>query len=136
MASSPLHDDLPAAALRRAVRRLGTPQPGVPLAELVRLGWSLRGRVATLELRSTRAIGVPVIVLQPAVEPAPQPLPGLSRREREVAALIARGCRNAEIARRLAISVATVKDHVHRILAKTGMGSRTEVAAALARAGL
>jgi DNA-binding NarL/FixJ family response regulator len=54
----------------------------------------------------------------------------LTDREREVAALVARGLRNAEIARELFISTATVKDHVHRILRKTRLSSRTAVAAA------
>lgn len=54
----------------------------------------------------------------------------LTPREREVAALVARGLRNAEIARALVISTATVKDHVHRILRKTGLTSRAAVAAA------
>lgn len=65
------------------------------------------------------------------------PLPGgaaafapLSPREREVAALIAAGRSNAEIAAALVIAVATVKDHVHSILAKTGLRTRAAVAAA------
>jgi DNA-binding NarL/FixJ family response regulator len=60
----------------------------------------------------------------------PSAFAGLTPREREVAALIARGLRNAEIARELVISTATVKDHVHRILRKTGFTSRAAVAAA------
>jgi DNA-binding NarL/FixJ family response regulator len=54
----------------------------------------------------------------------------LTDREREVAALVAQGLRNAEIARELFISTATVKDHVHRVLRKTRLSSRTAVAAA------
>ena len=54
----------------------------------------------------------------------------LSDREREVAALVAAGNSNQEIARRLVVTVGTVKDHVHRILAKTGLDSRAKVAAA------
>jgi DNA-binding NarL/FixJ family response regulator len=56
----------------------------------------------------------------------------LTPREREVAALVARGMRNAEIAAALFISTATVKDHVHRILRKTGLDTRAAVAAAWA----
>ena len=42
----------------------------------------------------------------------------LTDREREVALAIARGCANAEIAAELYMSVATVKAHVTRLLAK------------------
>ena len=52
----------------------------------------------------------------------------LTRREREVAALIAEGCSNGEIARRLYISTKTASVHVSNILMKLGMSSRTEVA--------
>lgn len=54
----------------------------------------------------------------------------LSPREREVAELIAAGFRNAEIAERLYISVATVKDYLHGVLTKTKLGGRSAVIAA------
>jgi non-specific serine/threonine protein kinase len=54
----------------------------------------------------------------------------LSRREHEVAALVANGLSNKQIAGRLFISLATVKDHVHRILKKTNLPNRAAVAAA------
>ena len=54
----------------------------------------------------------------------------LTPREREVAALIADGRQNKEIAATLVITLATVKDHVHRILEKTQLRSRAAVAAA------
>src|SRR5262249_13239204 len=53
----------------------------------------------------------------------------ISRREREVLELIRQGLTNAEIARALFISQATVKVHVGHILEKTGTRSRTEAAA-------
>jgi DNA-binding NarL/FixJ family response regulator len=52
----------------------------------------------------------------------------LTAREREVAAALARGLTNRQIARELFLSVATVKDHVHHILAKTGLPNRAAVA--------
>lgn len=55
----------------------------------------------------------------------------LTRREREIAALIAEGLLNKQIARRLSIEQATVKNHVHNILAKLGASRRDEVAALL-----
>ena len=60
----------------------------------------------------------------------------LSEREREVLALIARGCTNREIAARLVISEATTKTHVSRVLAKLGLRSRMQAAVAARTAGL
>jgi DNA-binding CsgD family transcriptional regulator len=53
----------------------------------------------------------------------------LTAREIEVAALVARGLTNREIARTLAIAEGTAANHVHHILAKLGLGSRQEIAA-------
>jgi pimeloyl-ACP methyl ester carboxylesterase/DNA-binding CsgD family transcriptional regulator len=57
----------------------------------------------------------------------------LSRREREVAQLVAKGLSNREIATRLYLSERTVDNHVHRILDKLGFDSRVQVATWLAR---
>jgi predicted ATPase/DNA-binding NarL/FixJ family response regulator len=53
----------------------------------------------------------------------------LTRREREVAALIARGLTNRQIAETLFIAERTADTHVEHILAKLGLGSRAQVAA-------
>lgn len=53
----------------------------------------------------------------------------MTTREREVAALIAEGLGNKEIAGRLGIAVHTVKSHVHNILEKLALHTRLEVAA-------
>jgi predicted ATPase/DNA-binding CsgD family transcriptional regulator len=53
---------------------------------------------------------------------------GLTRREREIAALLAEGLSNKEIAARLVISQRTVETHVDHILSKLGMTSRAQVA--------
>ncbi|HEX6472968.1 MAG TPA: LuxR C-terminal-related transcriptional regulator [Streptosporangiaceae bacterium] len=53
----------------------------------------------------------------------------LTRREREIAALIARGLSNKGIADELVISPATVARHVTNILTKLGFGSRAQIAA-------
>ncbi len=50
----------------------------------------------------------------------------LSERELEVLRLIAAGCSNKEIARRLAISLNTVKTHSKNINGKLGVSSRTQ----------
>ncbi|MGW0578504.1 ATP-binding protein [Streptomyces sp. NPDC002920] len=62
--------------------------------------------------------------------PGPAPVPGpLTRREREVAALVAQGMSNRRIAAALVLSPRTVDGHVEHILAKLGFGSRSQVAA-------
>jgi two-component system, NarL family, nitrate/nitrite response regulator NarL len=53
----------------------------------------------------------------------------LTKREREVADLIAQGCSNKEIAADLNIAFHTVKSHVHNVLSKLAVNSRLEVAA-------
>ncbi|HKG26123.1 MAG TPA: LuxR C-terminal-related transcriptional regulator, partial [Thermomicrobiales bacterium] len=68
--------------------------------------------------------------LRPLVTPdALRPTAGLSRREREVAALLTLGLSNRQIADELAISVATTARHVANILTKLGFNSRAQVAA-------
>lgn len=52
----------------------------------------------------------------------------LSRREREVAAMVAAGMTNKEIAAKLFIAERTAEGHVERIRNKLGVRSRTEVA--------
>jgi DNA-binding NarL/FixJ family response regulator len=49
---------------------------------------------------------------------------GLSSREAEIMALIAQGHSNGEIAAMLVLAEKTVKNHVNRIYAKLGAGSR------------
>jgi DNA-binding NarL/FixJ family response regulator len=61
---------------------------------------------------------------------------GLTSREREVAALVARGLRNRDIAEQLVITEKTAKNHVQRVLEKLGARSRTEVAARAYEFGL
>lgn len=52
---------------------------------------------------------------------------GITEREADVIRLMAHGRSNREIAGELYLSEATVKTHVHRVLAKTGFSNRTEV---------
>ena len=57
----------------------------------------------------------------------------LSHREREIVQLVDSGMSNKEIASRLHIEMATVKNHMHHILHKLGVQRRGEAAAALRR---
>jgi predicted ATPase/DNA-binding CsgD family transcriptional regulator len=54
---------------------------------------------------------------------------GLTRREQEVAALVARGLSNAQIAATLVISARTVETHVQHIMDKLGFRARAQIAA-------
>jgi DNA-binding NarL/FixJ family response regulator len=53
---------------------------------------------------------------------------GLSEREIEVVRLVAEGCSNPDIARRLVISRRTAEHHVQNVYAKLGVASRPAVA--------
>ncbi len=55
--------------------------------------------------------------------------PGLTDREREIAALVARGLTNRQIAEQLVLSVRTVETHVGRVLTKLGFSTRGELTA-------
>ncbi|WP_030020222.1 response regulator transcription factor [Streptomyces monomycini] len=83
--------------------------------------------------------------LPPAATPEPgrptwhtlAPLPErLTAREAEVLALIAQGLTNAEISAHLFLSRATVKTHINRIFAKTGVRDRAQAVRYAYRAGL
>jgi DNA-binding NarL/FixJ family response regulator len=63
-------------------------------------------------------------------------LSGLSDREREVLRLLGTGESNAELARQLYVSEATVKTYVSRLLAKLDLTNRTQAAILAHEAGL
>jgi DNA-binding NarL/FixJ family response regulator len=52
----------------------------------------------------------------------------LSAREMQVAELLCEGLSNQQIAKRLSVSLSTVKNHVHGVLGKLGVPTRTEAA--------
>ncbi|GGK23479.1 transcriptional regulator [Pilimelia terevasa] len=64
--------------------------------------------------------------------PEAGPVAGLTAREREVAALVAEGLTNKEIAGRLFVSPKTVEAHLSRVFDKLGVTCRAGVAATLA----
>ncbi len=77
--------------------------------------------------------------------PVPRAATPLTRRENEVARLVSRALSNKEIARELELSESTVKHHVHAVLGKFGVATRSQLmrnmredlwpAAAAARSG-
>lgn len=56
----------------------------------------------------------------------------LTRREQEVAALVAQGLTNREIAEQLVLSVRTVEGHIDQVLGRLGLHTRTQLAARIA----
>ncbi|WP_338676588.1 response regulator transcription factor [Streptomyces sp. SCSIO 30461] len=63
-------------------------------------------------------------------------LDGLSERERQVLALVARGLNNTEIAEGLGLSPLTAKTHVSRIMGKLGARDRTQLVVIAYESGL
>jgi DNA-binding NarL/FixJ family response regulator len=114
-----------------AIRAAATlPQhTGVPHHLAVVLVGAVSPTSAVTVLPADGVARVPVVIVEHRVPGSLRQFADLTEREREVASLVAEGCTNRSIARRLSISEATVKDHVHRILAKSGAENRTTVAA-------
>lgn len=77
-----------------------------------------------------------VVLSVPGSSPSPDCDAGLTPRELEVLALLAEGASNKTIARRLAISVHTVKFHVSQLLDKLDATGRTDAVAHAARLGV
>jgi non-specific serine/threonine protein kinase len=73
------------------------------------------------------ALGEPAGAAKPA--PACPDPARLTAREREVAALIAQGLSNRDIAARLVISARTAETHVQHIMVKLGLTARAQIAA-------
>jgi DNA-binding NarL/FixJ family response regulator len=100
-------------------------------------------------LRAVRVVAAGDALLSPGVTrqliaqfaarrepPSGSNLTGLTDREREVAALVATGLSNADIADRLCLSVATVKTHVNRAMSKLGARDRAQLVVFAYESGL
>ena len=74
------------------------------------------------------------LALRNAATPAVAGGEQLTPRERELVSFVATGASNKDIARRLAISVKTVKTHLTSIFRKLGLSTRLELAVAVGRA--
>ena len=72
----------------------------------------------------------------PTAPPVGGRLGALTKREREVLTLIARGLSNGELATHLFLSPTTVKTHIGRILAKLGARDRAQLVIAAYEGGL
>ena len=103
----------------------------IPLHDLMSMAGQLSPEAAlTIDVEASQELGHPMVVLRvPHETVTDRRLAHLSPREHEVVALIADGLANKQIAQRLHLALATVKDHVHRILEKTGLSNRAAIAA-------
>ena len=126
------------AALRRLRETVKVLRSGsrrtLPLRQLVDLAAVAPvGPGITIDFEASQDLGDPLIVVRlpthalPSADPR---LATLSRREREVAELVAQGLTNKLIADRLCIATSTVKDHLHKTLQKTALPNRAALAAA------
>jgi predicted ATPase/DNA-binding CsgD family transcriptional regulator len=118
------------------VERVEAPARAALGAQVFTTAWEF-GRTLPWE----HAVANALAVLEPDTPPPPpsvppSPLSDLTRRERDVLALLCQHLTDAEIAERLFISPRTVEHHVSSILAKLGAANRRDAAAIAARLGL
>lgn len=106
-----------------AAEAAGQAATGFRRQEQRRRAIACHNRSAVLRARCPDA-ATPALAAAVAAEP-------LSRREHEIALLVAAGETNKAISARLFLSVRTVENHVQRVLGKLGCARRAEVAAAL-----
>ncbi len=96
-----------------------------------------QGQVLTMEQAVALASDLsPDAPATPAPRRPKREFGGLTRREREVAAQVAQGKSNREIAAQLVLSERTVENHVGNILAKLGFASRAQIAVWAVEKGL
>ena len=100
--------------------------------QLVRAIRTVHGGEALLHPAATATV---MRELADHAEPADEADLGLTGREREVLALVARGLPNKLIAHELGIAEKTVKTHMSSILAKLGVTDRTQAALLAVRRG-
>ncbi|MFE1441659.1 response regulator [Streptomyces sp. NPDC058739] len=111
--------DTPPAEIVDAVRRVAAGDPVLsPTVTRQLMAHAAGGATDTRRTRARERVSV------------------LNDREREVAVAVGRGQSNAEIAAALFMSVATVKTHVSRVLAKLGLNNRVQIALLAYDAGL
>lgn len=111
-------------------------------------GYVLKDADRSDMLRAIRAVGQGEAIFSPAVasrlmeyfttpdRSAAAGFPELTGRETEILELIAAGYRNADIARRLVLSPATVRNYVSSIFAKLQVAHRAEAILKARKAGL
>jgi len=100
-----------------------------------RMNWS-KGEALSLNAAIDAACAEPDESITPSVRRDKEKHHGLTAREREVAALIAQGKSNREIAETLVLSERTIEGHVSNVFNKLGFTARTQIAAWVVEKGL
>ena len=113
------------AALRAGAR--GYLVKGADGEEIVRAVHAVAGGGAVYGGSVARRI-VAFYAGEPTTTATARAFPDLTSRERDVLELLAHGCRNHEISRRLSMSEKTVRNHVSQILTKLQVPDRTAAA--------
>ena len=118
----------------------------LPALEAGAAGYLLKNSQPAELARAVRAAHAGEAIIDPTVaarlvhaladRPRAGALDDLTKRERDVLALIAQGCSNKRIALELGISEKTVKTHVGHVLAKLDVTDRTQAAVLAVRHGL
>ncbi|HVU72378.1 MAG TPA: response regulator transcription factor [Mycobacteriales bacterium] len=119
-------DDTVVAALRAGAR--GYVLKGAPGNEVLD---AIRAVAAGAAVFGAGVAAQVLALTSSAPRPTSAPVPGqddLTEREREVLSLLAEGASNAQIARRLGLSLKTIQNYVSRILEKLQLADRTQAA--------
>lgn len=99
------------------------------LSDLMALLMGIRDGEQTCSARVAGGLLRRIGSVAAAIAPQPpSPLPPLTAREKQILDLLEFGCANKEIARKLDISLATAKSHVHNLLAKLKIQRRGQAA--------
>ncbi|HEV8602450.1 MAG TPA: response regulator transcription factor [Gaiellaceae bacterium] len=106
-----------------------------PAAQLVTAVHVVADGEALLAPSITRRL-ISEFARRPPLSAKPDQMQELTARELEVLRLVARGLSNAEIAKELFVSDATVKTHVARVLMKLGLRDRVQAVVAAYESGL
>jgi len=126
LALSPLHE-LPAADRTQVERRLDVLRARLS-KEAFEAAWE-EGRRMRLEDATDEALAPAKSATRAATRAAAHPRERLTRREQDVADLIAEGLSNREIGSALGITKGTAEVHVQHIMNKLGFHSRSQIAA-------
>ena len=116
------------------VSHLTFPSPrrdGVTLVHIFRDVTQQKAKEQLVDQLSISLAGLPTSPLPDRA--SPRPGMRLTRRERQVLALLARGYATKAIADRLGISPSTVKNHIQNIFSKFGVHTRLEAVTVAAR---
>ncbi|PKH44329.1 DNA-binding response regulator, NarL/FixJ family, contains REC and HTH domains [Nocardioides alpinus] len=112
-------------------------------------GYLLKGARRGEIVRAVQAVGAGEVIFGPGIadrvmtyfssartRPAADAFPDLTERERVVLAMIAAGEENGEIARRLGLSIKTVRNHASNIFTKLQVAHRAQAIVKAREAGL